>query len=54
MHREDAMRLLGELGDVQVRLDRMWNHPPVGRTPRLGGSHANGDREEARAGSASG
>ena len=22
------------------------DHPPVGRTPRIGGSHANGDREE--------
>jgi hypothetical protein len=30
------------------------DHPPVGRTPRIGGSHANGDREETRAGQASG
>ena len=44
-----ALRSIDEVLGQEMDESRR-DHPPVGRTPRLGGSHANGDREEARAG----
>ncbi len=47
---QEALRALDTLdarwGAVQLKLDQEHDHPPVGRTPRIGGSHANSDRRE--------